>query len=226
MSAAAGLLAAVWQADAAFPSGAFAFSNGLEGAEALGVAAGREGFAAVVEMHLVHRWRTADRVALVHAFRAGGDLARLAAVDAAVEAATLVEALRTGSRRQGAAFAAAHARIGTAGASDLQAAVRAGRMLGHLPVVQGSLWRSIGLCEEAAVTVSAYATVQALATAAVRLGRIGIVEAQAVVAECFATITPLAALPVADEEPIGSFATLLDVAAARHGAADVRLFSN
>ena len=226
LSAAAGLLAAVWQADTAFPSGAFAFSNGLEGAVALGSADGREGFAALVEMHLKHRWRSADRVALVHAYRAAGVVDRLAAIDAAVEAATLVEALRTGSRRQGAALVAAHARMGTAGAADLQAAVRAGRMLGHLAVVQGALWRAAGLSEEAAVAVSAYTAVQGLATASVRLGRIGIVEAQAVVAESFATITPLAALAVADDESIGSFATLLDVAAARHGTADVRLFSN
>lgn len=226
MSAAAGLLAAVWQADTAFPSGAFAFSNGLEGAVALGSADGREGFAALVEMHLKHRWRSADRVALVHSYRAAGDIARLAAVDAAVEAATLVEALRTGSRRQGAALVAAHARIGTTGAADLQAAMRAGDVLGHLAVVQGALWRAAGLSEEAAVMVSAYTAVQGLATASVRLGRIGIVEAQAVVAESFATITPLAALPVADDEPIGSFATLLDVAAARHATAEVRLFSN
>jgi urease accessory protein len=226
VSAAAGLLAAVWQADTAFPSGAFAFSNGLEGAVALGTEDGREGFAALVEMHLRHRWRSADRVALVHAFRAAGDVGRLAEIDAAVEAATMVEALRTGSRRQGAALVAAHARIGTEGAADLQAAMRAGQMLGHLAIMQGALWRVVGLSEEAAVTVSAYTAVQGLATASVRLGRIGIVEAQAVVAASFATITPLAALPVADDEPIASFASLLDVAAARHAGAEVRLFSN
>src|SRR5260370_37420860 len=86
-------------ADSAFPSGSFAFSNGLEGLAGLGAARGRDALTAVVAATVRHRWASADRIALVHAHRAG-DLAAVTAVDTAVETATLAEPLRTGSNRK------------------------------------------------------------------------------------------------------------------------------
>jgi urease accessory protein len=95
-------LRAIWQADGAFPSGAFAFSYGLEGAIALrGKITPRE-FEQLVMTILRQRWASYDRIALLRAFRTGGDLAAIAAIDREVEASTMVEALRTGSRRNGA----------------------------------------------------------------------------------------------------------------------------
>jgi len=221
-----GLLAALWQADTAFPSGGFAFSNGVEGVAALSDGLDARGLAALVAVHLRHRWATADRVALVRAHRAADDLDRLAAIDAALEAAVLVEALRTGSRRQGAALAAAHARLRTPGAAELRDAVRAGRLGGHLAVVQGALWRACGLDEATAVAVSAYLAVQGLASVAVRLGGVGAIEAQGVVAAALQEAATLAAAPVEDADEIAGFTPFLDVAAALHASADVRLFAN
>ncbi|MFD1331891.1 urease accessory UreF family protein, partial [Methylopila musalis] len=106
-------LLAIWQADAAFPSGAFAFSNGLEGLAALEGGMAAERLETVIGSALRHRWATADRVALLRAFDAADDGAALTAIDREVEATTLCEAFRAGSRRNGAGFLAAHGRLGT-----------------------------------------------------------------------------------------------------------------
>ena len=73
----------------------------------------RIGLRDIVAMVLQHRWATSDRVAIARAHRAGDDFDKLAAVDQAVEAATLAEPLRSGSKRNGNALLAAHARLGT-----------------------------------------------------------------------------------------------------------------
>src|SRR5436305_885986 len=88
------------------------------------------------------RWAESDRVAMILAHRAGPEPVRLGRVDAVVEAATLVEAMRTGSRRNGASLLTTHARLATPGAEEIRAAIRSGLMLGHLATVQGALWRA------------------------------------------------------------------------------------
>ncbi len=220
-------LLAMQQADAAFPSGAFAFSNGIEGLSALpfpfdGAALRRHADAAIR-----HRWASTDRLALVQAYRAAGALERLAAIDAALECATLAEPLRTGSRRAGRALLASHARLGTKGAEAMRTAVADGRLIGHLATVQGCLWHALGLSEEQAVAVAGYQAVSGLASAALRLGRVGAIEAQAVVRDMLPVIA--ACDPVdADDQRLDftSFVPLIEIAAMRSRSADLRLFAN
>jgi urease accessory protein len=220
------LLATIWQADAAFPSGAFAFSNGIEGAAALGETLDGASLAALLAAALHHRWATAERVALLRAFRAAGDLTRMAEVDRAYDAATLAEPLRHGSRRNGAAFLTAHGRIGTKGAAAYRAEIAAGRGLGHLAVAQGLIWRACGLDERSAVVASGYVTASGLLNAAVRLGNIGAVAAQAVLVDAFPVIAQLASGDLDDDAEIASMTPWLDIAVTRHSRADLRLFVN
>ena len=58
-------LHAIWQADAAFPSGAFAFSYGLEGAIALRREITMRELEQLVMTILRQRWASYDRIALV-----------------------------------------------------------------------------------------------------------------------------------------------------------------
>ena len=220
------LLKAMWQADGTFPSGGFAFSNGLEGAAALAGPLAAEGVSGFVEAALRRRWASADRVALVRAFRADGDLGALAAVDRDVEATTLVEATRAGSRRNGAAFLTTHARLGCAVASDLRAAVRSGTCLSHLAVMQGAVWRAIGLDEPEAILASGYGAASTILTAAVRLGAVGAIEAQTILAAQLPLIERLARTSLPEDGMPSSLLPWHELAAARHVRADVRLFSN
>ncbi len=222
-------LIALQQADSAFPSGSFAFSNGIEGLAALMGGLGREDLAGAIESILTHRWAQSDRVALVLAHRADGDLERLGRIDAALEAACLAEPMRTGSRRNGGALLAAHARIATPGAGTLRAAVGDGRLLGHLPVMQGALWRALGLDETTAVEIAGYQVAAALITAAIRLGQVGAIEAQRILTALMPVLAGIAAHPLheeADDIVLTAFTPLIEIAVMRHARADLRLFAN
>lgn len=221
------MLLAMQQGDAAFPSGAFAFSNGIEGLAALPIPFDRVAMRRHADAAIRHRWAGTDRVALVQAYRAASDLDRLAAIDQAIEAATLAAPLRIGSQRAGRAFLASHARLGTRYADVLKAAIADDRMIGHLATVQGCLWRAIGLSECEAVAVSGYLTVSGLASAAVRLGRIGAIEAQAVVQDMLPIIETYGAAAVENDDlDFTSFVPFLEIAAMRSASADLRLFAN
>lgn len=219
-----GALLAIWQADSAFPSGAFAFSNGLEGLAAIEGALPSERLASVIEGALRRRWATADRVALLKSFDRADDLDAVVDIDHEIEAATLSEPFRLGSRRNGASLLASHVRLGTPGAAEWRSRVRAGDAPGHLPTTQSVVWRGAGLDRDGAVAASGYMVVSGFATAAVRLGLVGAVAAQSVVRDMLTVIDELSR-----REPpkrIESFAPLLDVAAARHARGALRLFSN
>jgi len=220
------VLQAIWQADGAFPSGSFAFSYGLEGFVALRGKAGAAELSELTSTVLRQRWATFDRIALLRAFRAYGDMVQIATIDREVEAATFGETLRTGSRRNGSAFLNAHVRLGSPMASDLRAGIRDGICLGHIAVMQGAVWRAIGLEEQLASLVSGYAAASGLITTAVRLGVVGALQGQAVLRDCLPEIERLAADEMSEQKELASFLPLLEIASARHARADLRLFAN
>lgn len=227
-------LIALQQGDTAFPSGSFAFSNGIEGLAAQEPGFGEAELARNVSAALDFRWAGTDRVALVLAHRTGADdavaLERLSAIDAAVEAASLSEPMRTGSRRNGASLLAAHARLGTPGAAALRAAVRTGTLFGHLATVQGALWRALGLSEERAASVAGYAFASGLTSAAVRLGLVGAIEAQRVLSGALPRIARILEHPVDDPQDedivLTGFTPLIEIAVMRQAQAELRLFAN
>lgn len=220
------LLVALQHADGQFPSGGFAFSQGLEASSSLAERLGAFDFASFVDTQIRHRWASADRVALVRAYRLAGDLDALAELDREVEASTFVEGLRSGSRRNGAALLTTHGRLGTKGATAYRSIVRNGSACGHLAVVQGLLWQALGIDEATAVAIGGYQMVASLATAAVRLGVVGAIDAQAVIARALPGIESAALETIAEDEPLRSFTPLCEIAVALHGASGQRLFSN
>lgn len=220
------LLPALQQADAAFPGGGFAFSNGIEGLNAMGARLDGPALAGVMEAVLRHRWAPCDRIVLVQAWRVGSDVTRLAEIGRALEAATLPESLRLGSCRNGAALLAAHVRLGTPGASTLKAALEADGILSHLPLLQGALWRAVGLDEATATQVSGYTVASGLASAAVRLGCLGALAAQAALRDVLPLIAKLSRSPVPDIGRLGGFLPWLDIACARQQGASLRLFAS
>jgi urease accessory protein len=219
-------LRAIWQADGAFPSGAFAFSYGIEGAIALRRITSLPDFEALVGAMLKQRWAGYDRIAMLRSYRAQGDLTAIAAVDHEVEASTLIEALRTGSRRNGASFLASHARLGEPLAIGLRDAVKARDCFGHIAVMQGAIWSALGLGEPLAQLCSGYTAASGVITAAVRLGVVGALQGQGVLLRCLPLIEELASRDTSDDVELSSFIPFLDIAAARHVQADVRLFAN
>ena len=220
------VLVALQNADSAFPSGGFAFSQGMEAASQLAGQLGPFDFEAFMRTQLLHRWATADCVAMVRSHRLAGDIERMMMLDHEVEASSPIEPLRTGSRRNGMALVTAHARIGSAEASDYRDRIRQKQAPGHLAVVQGMLWRAAGLGEAAAISVSGYQVAMSLATAAVRLGLVGSIEAQAVLRRALPLIARIAPDDIEDDTPLSSFVPLAEIAALSHRLSEQRLFSN
>jgi urease accessory protein len=220
------ILQAIWQADGAFPSGSFAFSYGVEGVVALRSKLDGAALAELTVTIIRQRWMTCDRVALVRAFRAAGNLDAIADIDRDVEASTFGSTIREGSRRNGGSFLASHARLGEATAVRLRQAVASGVCLGHIAVMQGVVWQAMGLDEKLTQIASAYSAASGAVTAAVRLGAIGALEGQKVLRGCLPLIDTLVAEPVPEDSELSSFIPFLEIAAARHARADLRLFVN
>lgn len=224
MADAAALLLALQMGDSAFPSGGFGFSWGLETLKADGMVRDGKGVADFAAAQLRRRWASADRPVLRAALAGRDDVERLGALDREVEAMALAAEQREGSRRLGRALLRTHVTMGTPGAAAFQAAQRQGRVLGHLPVVQGVVWGGAGLDAEDAEAVSAFALIAGIGQAAVRLALIGPVEAQAMIAALRDTIADVLEAPC-PERP-HAFAPAAEIAVMRHESGDARLFAN
>ncbi|WP_277342893.1 urease accessory UreF family protein, partial [Pseudomonas viridiflava] len=101
------------------------------------------------------------------------DLEHLMVLDAQVEALTMAEELRQGSRRVGQALLGVHVALGTPGAARYQQQVLAGETPGHLPVLQGLIWKQLGMQLEHCQLAAAHGLCTGLVSAAVRLGVMG-----------------------------------------------------
>lgn len=220
------LLQAIQHADSSFPSGGFAFSQGLESLASAPERLRAAEVAGFIRTQLALRWKTADRVALVHAHHAAADLQAVALVDRDVEVSTVVELLRTGSRKNGLALLTAHVRLRTPRAVEYQAMVQCGAALGHLAVVQGMLWQGLGIDKRTAIAMSGYGLVNSMATAAIRLGLVGAIEAQRWVTSLLPVIADAVEDVVADNEPMCSYAPFAEIAVMRHERQPTRLFFN
>ena len=226
MTTAEVLLASLQNADSFFPSGGVSFSWGLETLIADGSVRGAEQVDAYVEGQLRSRWAICDRVALVAAARAAGDIRRLQDIDAELEAMTLSMELREGSKRAGASLLTVHERLGTPGAAQYRAAIRAGNAHGHLPVVQGLLWCGAGLSETAVEAVSAHIFCVGMLGAALRLGSIGHIQGQETLLRMRPVIADLLSVPALPMEEISACAPAAEIAAMRHEVQSARLFAN
>ena len=219
-------LAALQFGDSFFPSGAVSFSMGLETLHADGIVTDAAGLDAFLTDQVADRWASAERAFLAAAHRACPDWPAVAEIDALQEAMTLPRELREGSRKGGAALLGVHAGMETEGAQAYRARLRAGDAHGHLAVVQGVVLRGSGLALARAEAVSLHGLCAALLGAALRLGLIGHLDGQIILRRLRPRMAALLARPAPDVHEARAYAPLADVAAARHEAAAVRLFSN
>ena len=212
------ILRALQLADSGFPSGAFAYSWGMETAAENG-RLDRATFRAWLSAEMLGRWAEFDRIVLADAHLADDALP----VDAETDRLFMAEPLRARSAEAGQAFLSATARLGDPVAVRFRAAVLDGTAAGHLPVAQGAVFRSMGLELALALAVSAHAALQGLAGAAVRLGLVGAVEAQGIVRDLHPDLARFATPPEPGALAAG-FAPISEIAMMRPG--DGRLFAN
>ncbi|MGD9536660.1 MAG: urease accessory protein UreF [Alphaproteobacteria bacterium] len=219
------LLAALQHGDSFFPSGAVAFSLGLETLRDDGRVADAAGVERMLAEQIALRWASCDR-AFIAASHAADDIESAAALDRRLDAMTLSRELREGSRRNGAALLRVHAELGTPRAAGYRALVRAEAAPGHLAIVQGLVFAGVGLGRDAALAVAAHGFTVGLLAAALRLGLIGHVAAQAALGRLHAVIDAALAAPLPAPEDAHGFTPLAEVAAMRHEVSTGRLFAN
>ncbi len=243
MTALSSSLLALQQADSFFPGGAVAWSWGLETL----VADARLGVAEVttprrrqrgihhdrsaqvrsfVEGQLRHRWNSFDRAFLYAAWQAADDLPTLMDMDARIEALTLAEELRQGSRRVGQSLLGVHVALGTPGAAPYQQQILAGETPGHLSVVQGLLWKRLGMHCDHCQLAAAHGLCTGLVSAAVRLGVMGHVDAQRVLTDIQPLVLELLAQEPPELDNATGFTPMAEIAVMRHETQDLRLFAN
>jgi urease accessory protein len=219
------LLTALQHADSFFPSGGFAFSNGLEGLRDDGRVLGAEDVERVIGEQITGRWASCDR-AFIAAAHAAADLNAVATLDRRLEAMTLPRELRDGSRRNGAALLRVHAELGTPRAAGYRAVVRADAAPGHLAIVQGLVLAGASLQRDESLVIAAHAFAVGLLASAVRMGLIGHVAAQAALGRLHAVIDAALTTPLQAPEAAYAFTPVTEIAVMRHEVSTRRLFAN
>ncbi|MBL29188.1 MAG: urease accessory protein UreF [Rhodospirillaceae bacterium] len=220
------LLAALQHGDSFFPSGAVSFSWGLETLVADGLVDGARTLERFLEGQLGQRWNCCDRAALAAAHAAADDPNAILAVDRTFDVLAQPAELLDGSKRAGAALLGVHARIETPGAEAYRALVLDGAAPGHLPVVQGLVWRGAGLDAAEAAAVAAHGFMVGALGAAVRLGVIGHIDGQRILARLRPLAEALLAVPAPSLDRVATSTPAADIAAMRHETQVTRLFAN
>jgi len=220
------LLRLLQTADSSFPSGAFAFSSGLETLANEGRIKGMEDVQGLLADQIVPRWLSFDRHFLKEAYAAKGDPGRLLGVDDRCHVQNTVDRLAEASRRVGRALLSVHARIGTPHAETYKARLTdAGRngCGGYEPVVQGLVGYGLGLSLQEAEAGALNSVVMAFTSAAVRLGRLSALEAQQALAATSGIMTDGLSAPPPDKA--GAFSPLTEIAALRRNKSQASLFA-
>jgi urease accessory protein len=226
MTDALSLIRLLQTADSSFPSGAFAFSSGLETLKNEQRVRGPEDVHTVLTQQIMPRWFCFDRPFLTEAFAAAGDPAGLLEIDTRCHIQNTSDTLADASRRIGRSLLSVHGRIGTSHVADYAGLVaRAGRRnaSGYEPVVQGVISAGLGLSAQQAEAGVLNATVMAFISAAIRLGCLGAIEAQSLLAQTAPQMAAGLSAPCPTRS--GSFSPLSEIAAVRRSTAHASLFA-
>lgn len=209
--------------DSSFPSGGFAFSNGLETLANEGAVRGTGDVEAFIRDHLLPRWASFDRWYLVRAHEAAGDLDALGALDWLYDSQNSVESLAVASRRIGRATLTSHSRIGTADADAYLTKLNNGLVPAHQPIVQALVTAALGLPRDITELSAVYQVMSSALSAALRLGKVGSLQAQVIQTNLAPTVDGLITAPLPSVPH--AFMPLADIAAMRHGDHETRLFA-
>lgn len=226
---AASLLRTLQFGDSMFPIGSFAFSGGLESAVQKRVVtdvASLEAYARTA----VEQAASGDGIAVVCAHRAAavGDLDALARIDRRVYARKLSGETRTMTVRMGKKFAEMGTEV--TGAPLLQAwraRIDGGATPGCHPVVLALIFAVQGLPARDAFVVHQYGVASMILSAALRLMKVSHIDTQRMLYRLNAGADEAyAAAAAARLEDMCGFAPSVEVLAAVHVKAHVRLFMN
>ena len=215
--------------DSMFPVGSFSFSNGLESAVAQGIVTGGPSLREFV-LSAAHQGATCDGIAVLAAHRGAtaGDFSAILAADHAVIERKLNEEARTMSTRMGKKLAELGGRLaGETLFNKWLAAIASGETPGTYPVGLGIAFAEMGSPEEDAFTVNQYGVAMTLLGAALRIVRVEHLTTQEILFEVNQSAgREYAAVRDYGLDDMSNFAPMIDILAAVHVKAHVRMFMN
>jgi urease accessory protein len=215
--------------DSMFPVGSFSFSNGLESAVAQGIVTDGPSLREFV-LSAAHQGATCDGIAVLAAHRGAtaGDFSAILAADHAVIERKLNEEARTMSTRMGKKLAELGGRLaGETLFNKWLAAIESGETPGTYPVGLGIAFAEMGSPEEDAFTVNQYGVAMTLLGAALRIVRVDHLATQEILFEVNQTAGhEYAAVRDYGLDDMSNFAPMIDILAAVHVKAHVRMFMN
>ncbi|MBT2268508.1 urease accessory protein UreF [Rhodococcus erythropolis] len=215
--------------DSMFPVGSFSFSNGLESAVAQGIVTDVPSLREFV-LSAAHQGATCDGIAVLAAHRGAtaGDFSAILAADHAVIERKLNEEARTMSTRMGKKLAELGGRLaGETLFNKWLAAIASGETPGTYPVGLGIAFAEMGSPEEDAFTVNQYGVAMTLLGAALRIVRVDHLATQEILFEVNQTAGhEYAAVRDYGLDDMSNFAPMIDILAAVHVKAHVRMFMN
>jgi urease accessory protein len=215
--------------DSLLPVGAFSFSNGLESAIQLGVVHDRSSLGNFVRV-VVEQAATSDGVAVLSAFRSAraGDDSEIDRIDQAVFNRKLNEEMRTMSVRMGRKLGEMADRVlGRCAASPWLERIKAGTTPGSYAVGQALVFASLQLSEQHAFAVHQYGLASMIVNASLRLMKLHYLDAQSVLFDVNAhAAADYERIVTKSLDDMSSFTPMIDILAAAHVKANVRMFMN
>lgn len=225
-----GILAALQLADSFFPSGAYAYSQGLEGMVRRGWVRGAADVEELLRNQLTWSVLPADGVALLNARRAGaeGDLETVVAIDRSLFALKLPAELRVASVHTGRRYLTETVPLTN---DPNMAAFRERVVRGETPgtgaAALGVIATALNISGTTALLAFSHSFATGVLGAAVRLLPITHSQVQGILFHLHSLIADLSA-EIADRpwQEMTSFTPELDLAAMGHETEDVRMFAS
>ncbi len=215
--------------DSMFPVGSFSFSNGLESAVAQGIVTDAPSLREFV-LSAAHQGATCDGIAVLAAHRgaSGGNFSAILAADHAVIERKLNEESRTMTTRMGKKLAELGGRLaGETLFGKWLSAIEAGETPGTYPAGLGIAFAEMGSPEHDAFTVHQYGVAMTLLGAALRIVRVDHLATQEILFEVNQTADgEYAAVREYGLDDMSNFSPMIDILAAVHVKAHVRMFMN
>ena len=213
--------------DSSFPSGAFAFSNGLETLHKENEKFDASSLYKLLVQQIVPRWCDFDRYFIVSAYDANSETTKLLRLDWKCHTQNTNAALADSSRRMGRSLLTVHRKLNTFGVGDFWQ--QSSKLIlnderGYQPVVLGLVGRGLRLSKQEVEVSALYGIVSSFFSAAIRLNIIGAIEAQRMIS-CVITELEEVLLKTPPSFP-SSNSLLSEIAVSRHRDSELSLFSN
>ncbi len=216
--------------DSSFPTGAYAFSHGLEGLHAMGLVTNEADVHAFARAQIEETLTMQELPAGHHAHRraAANDLDALIHLDHVLSALKPVPAFRIASARIGRQTLESALPLHPAPfALTYLDAVRGGETPGHHAVAFAVVTHASGIDANSAVTAFAAASLTGYIAAAVRLGIIGQGAAQRIVSRLEPDLErALVTASTLHLDDFGGYTPLIDIAGMRQPSLPSRLFAS